>query len=323
MNNNKPWIISLRLPAELKSSQRELFISLLLKLAKSFSFLGMEDWSVNLPAAVKVLGIEAEFYDLSNFRTKDAPLTLYFQKKKDASTFVKLISNSFEDIKASKPRRQAQKDWMKEWRKHYKAVRIKEGKECLYILPAWKKCTAEMKKKYYVKIHPGQAFGTGTHATTNLCMRLFLKLSEDLVKAEKILSIGDFGAGTGILALSAAKWAKKNKKKIKIIASEIDPVAREQCRKNIRINGLKFPVLKQLPEKKTYTVLFANVLAPVLLEHREYLVRSITAEAYLILSGLLKKEADMFWKKFKKDFPGLKLVEKRVSGDWAALLVIK
>lgn len=314
------WIVRVELPSGITGEQRDLLAQIFLRTARALSFLGMEDWSVSLPSSVKVLGIEAEFHDLAEFRVTNAPFVLYFGKEKDGKIFRKLLASAVEGLRISSPRRQAKKDWMKEWRKHYRPVELRGGGERLWIIPAWQKAPSKARGALALKIYPGQAFGTGTHATTKLCLELFLGVSGSFPL--RALKVWDFGAGTGILAIAAGKWAAREKRKLRLTATEIDPVAREQCRKNARINRVKMVCNGTARDGAgKFDLVFANVLAPVLLKEKKVLARSLAPGAHLILSGLLAKEVEDFLPKFLQGARGLELVEERRQGDWSALLL--
>lgn len=303
------WITRIELPANLALPQREAFASLAAGLATRFSFLGMEDWAVELGAGVKVLGVEREFHDLAAFGAADSAMQFYFGRKADAGAFGRLLAAGVEGIRVRSPRRQVKRDWMKEWRKHYKIQVIREGVRALAVVPAWKKAPA---RGLAVKIWPGQAFGTGTHATTRLCLRLLLRSG---FSGGRVL---DFGAGTGVLALAAARVSRGG---FQGVAVESDPAALAQCAKNARLNRVRLRLNRKFPAGE-FDLVFANVLAPVLLRFRGELAGALKPGGTLILSGLLAKETDAFWRDFSVGL-GLRLVERLDEGDWAALRATK
>lgn len=298
---------------KLSLKQRDLFTSLLLRLASPLSFQGLEDWTIDLAASKKILGAAEEFHDLTKSSRVSRVIRAHFWKKEDANTLVGLLGKLFDGLKASKPKKLGQKDWMKEWRKHYKIQWIEEAGVKLAIVPAWIKVP---KGALAVRIHPGQAFGTGTHATTRLCLKAYLKVASQN-PPPKVL---DFGAGTGILLIAAEKYAKAQKQKFSGLAVESDPQALEQCRKNARVNKSKIHFSLKMKKKK-YDFVFANVLAPVLIDHQKKLCAAVAPDGHLVLSGLLKKELKSFLQKFLAK--GFSLEEKMIEGDWAALVFKK
>lgn len=305
------YFVRLKLPKGTGTETREALSEILVRVASRFSFQGIEDWSVELGANEKVLGAEREFHDLRGRGQMSPEMRVYFALKADGAQFAKLVGTSFADLKVAPPAKLAPRDWMKEWRKHYKIQTVKGGRRSIRIVPAWKKAPAGLA----VKIHPGQAFGTGTHPTTRLCLQEFLSLAGELPPSLRLL---DFGAGTGVLALAAMAWAKSEKRPMKALAVESDPEGLKACGKNAKLNRLELPAKRKIPAKRVFDFVFANVLSPVLLAHREALVASLAEDGWLVLSGILAKEADQFAMQFRH--PELKLIRISRDGDWASLL---
>jgi ribosomal protein L11 methyltransferase len=179
----------------------------------------------------------------------------------------------------------------------------------LAVRPPWEpRCAA----KVDLVIDPGQAFGTGAHATTQLCLELMLSLAPGG-------GFLDLGCGSGVLAIAAARlgWAP-------VAAVDFDPAALEATVENARVNGVGVEVrrhdLRFDPLVCAPTVA-ANLLRPLLLPWASRL-RGAGADLpdRVIASGLLVGEAD----EVAGAFGGVGLVEaeRRVSGEWAALLLL-
>jgi|GEM_PF-2849593 len=301
------FFVLLELPENVEREARDAFSSLVSRLAqKTGTFQGLEDWSVDVKNS-RVLGIETEFHDLRLAGRTNAEMRVYFRTKIDANKFAKQLASLVDGVKIFRPRKQAPKDWMKLWRRHYKNQTLHEGRHRLHIVPAWKKSPAN---GLSIRITPGQAFGTGTHPTTQLCLRLFLRYS---AKAKG--SMLDFGAGTGVLAIAAAKGAA-----MKGVAVESDPVALAQCRKNLKLNRVEIRCSRVMP-KRTFDLVFANVLAPVLLEKKKELTAALNKNGLLFLSGILAKESKTFLKEFRS--AELTSLEIATQGDWAAIALRK
>lgn len=296
------FFVKIILPEGLGAESREAFSALVPRLAGCFSFQGLSDWSVEMGRRSRVLGVEAEFHDLRAHGRVSREMRVYFASKADGAAFRALLSSVVEDVKVSAPLRQADKDWMKEWRRHYKVQKISAAGQSLWIVPAWKKGPARGAK---VRIYPGQAFGTGTHATTQLCLKLFL--SHGLREGRML----DFGAGTGVLAIAAARFGYQG------IAVESDPVALEQCRLNLKLNRVGGVRAARAMPRGAFGLVFANVLSPVLIERRAALKAAVAPGGLLILSGILAAEARAFLRKFGAQ--GFKLAELANQGEWAAI----
>ena len=304
------YFVRLGLPEGLARNTREALSQVLVKLASRFSFQGLEDWSIDLDQGEKVLGAEREFHDLWGRGRTSNEIRVYFSRKADGGRFGKIVGSFFEDLKVHPPLELARKDWMKEWRKHYKTQKVAAAGRRIWIVPAWKKAP----KGVSVKIHPGQAFGTGTHPTTRLCLAEFLRTIDELPPKVRLL---DFGAGTGVLALGAMAVAKKEKRSLFALAVETDPEGLKSCAKNARLNRRELKTARKIPKRK-FDFIFANVLSPVLLKERENLVSALAADGWLVLSGILSQESDQFALQFRH--PDLKLIRVSKEGDWASLL---
>lgn len=116
-----------------------------------------------------------------------------------------------------------EEDWATGWKKYFKPVRITER---LTIKPTWEEYRPGP-EEIVLELDPGMAFGTGTHATTALCLRLlerYVKPGVDVI---------DVGTGSGILAIAAAKLGARA-----VLALDLDPVAVSSAAENVRINGL-------------------------------------------------------------------------------------
>jgi len=179
-------------------------------------------------------------------------------------------------------------------------------------------------------VDPGRAFGTGAHPTTRLCLELLLELEQ---AGEAAGPLADLGTGSGVLAIAAAKlgWDP-------VSGYDHEPASIEAARENANANGVR-PVFErlnlreQLPELAPTVV--ANMTAPVLKEVATLLCggpgevpRSLPAvapgglprtPATAILSGLLPSELDEIAAAFAP--AGLDEAERRIDGDWAALLL--
>lgn len=160
-----------------------------------------------------------------------------------------------------------------------------------------------------VVVDPGQAFGTGAHDTTRLCLEL-------LADIEPGGPLVDLGCGSGVLAIAAAKRGFSP-----VLALDFDPLAVEATIANAFANGVevaaaRFDVLDGTPIPSA-PVVVANILRPVLLAVAQ---ASWTAgpPRELVLSGLLRHEAD----EVAAAFAGHREVDRRESGDWAAVRLV-
>jgi ribosomal protein L11 methyltransferase len=162
-----------------------------------------------------------------------------------------------------------------------------------------------------VVIDPGQAFGTGAHATTRLCLELLLEL-------EPAGAVVDLGCGSGVLAIAAAKLGFGP-----VLGVDHDALAVDATRENARVNGVAvaargYDLMRDGPAPAAPTVL-ANLLGPLLRRLAEAGFEDGVRPGALIASGLLATEADEIAAAFARR--GLAERSRRTDGEWAALLL--
>ena len=199
-------------------------------------------------------------------------------------------------------------DWSKKWKEHWKPSKISER---IVICPTWE--TYDKKDdEIVVNIDPGNAFGTGTHATTQLCVRA----CEKYMKENS--TIADIGCGSGILAICAMKLGAKEAD-----AVDNDPTAVETSIINAKVNNeltidFKTATSDALPSNK-YDFVFANILHNVLAAIMPDLKRIMKIGAKIVLSGILEEKQQVVIDAFEKN--NLKLVEKMQQKEWVAFVV--
>ncbi|MGX6448057.1 50S ribosomal protein L11 methyltransferase, partial [Patulibacter sp. S7RM1-6] len=207
-------------------------------------------------------------------------------------------------------------DWADRWRAFHKPVLIAER---LHVRPPWSpphggEGVAEL------VVDPGQAFGTGGHATTRLCLELLVELADGPAPAEGRGPVLDLGSGSGVLAVAAAQlgWSP-------VHGVDHEEASVAATLENAAVNGVavtadRFDLLRDgasglgaLDDGRPPLVL-ANLLRPLLLR--------VAADGFvgtpphaLIASGLLAHEADGVAAAFARQ--GLVEAERRVEGDWA------
>lgn len=202
-------------------------------------------------------------------------------------------------------------DWAERWREFHEAVLVAGGR--VVIRPSWRPAPAAAQEGLDVVIDPGQAFGTGAHPTTRMCVELMLGLADaDLAQGALV----DLGTGSGVLAIVAAKlgWAP-------VLGVDNAEAAVVAARENAAANGVvarfERADLRQgeLPAAPTA---LANLTAPLL---RELAGRLPTGVERLVCSGLLAAERDAVAAAFGAS--GLRVRDELREGDWAALLLTR
>lgn len=285
---------------------------------------GILDWSVSIADSEKILGIADEFIDLSS-RQQDAPnsIEVWFAHKSHGFEFQKVVNTRFPKVVFSALITEAEQDWMALWRQHYSIQKISfvenSINRTLYVVPAWQDVPNEAQNKHSLamKIHPGQAFGAGTHATTRLCLRNLLSV---LAAHKEYISMQDFGSGTGILGIAALLLARKEARKFTLRAYEIEEPARKLSEQNAKLNAVDFFVTDRPnnTENPSYHLTVANVLVPVLLSNRAYLWHSTKPGGTILLSGILQEEAKGFHDEFLHGFSErIESSNIEYDGDWS------
>jgi ribosomal protein L11 methyltransferase len=193
-------------------------------------------------------------------------------------------------------------DWADRWRDFHKPLLVADR---LWLRPSWE---PPREGAIDVVVDPGQAFGTGAHPTTRLCLGLLCELepSGELV---------DLGTGSGVLAITAAKLGWNP-----IRGYDHEPAALEAAAANATANGAevyfeRMNLREQLPPLAPTVV--ANMTAPILKAVATQL--EAAGPETVVCSGLLPGELDAVAEAYGAS--GLQESERRRDGDWAALLL--
>ena len=210
------------------------------------------------------------------------------------------------------------KDWMEAWKVHYHPVKIGER---LLIMPAWKDVDPD-ETRHVVRINPAMAFGTGTHPTTQLCLRL---LERHLTPGQPVI---DVGCGSGILSIAAWRIGAGP-----ILAVDIDGQAVTSTLENAALNAIPTAVLetgKGSVEEiltgrftlKEAPLVLVNILAPIIIRLFENgLGDLVSKDGRLLLSGILvEQEPDVLQVAKESDFV---LIERLADKDWVSLALKK
>jgi ribosomal protein L11 methyltransferase len=200
-------------------------------------------------------------------------------------------------------------DWASRWRSFHRPVTIAER---LHVRPPWTAPPDPGAGLLDVAIDPAQAFGTGAHDTTRLCLELLLsvRLGGPLV---------DLGCGSGVLAIAACKLGFDP-----VLGVDHEQASVEATRDNAAANGVKLTarhadLLRDGPVPAAPTIV-ANLMRPLLL-HVAAAGFAGEPPRVLVVSGLLAHEADVVASAFAHH--GLRERERRHGGEWAALTLVR
>jgi ribosomal protein L11 methyltransferase len=232
----------------------------------------------------------ADFGTLGSNETGDDPVTVTFWFPADTdmlsveAAFRALLSEEtreeFTPIHATQPAR----DWEQAWRQSLNPLRV--GQNWL-IRTSWQSSEGFGKRTTLV-IDPKMAFGTGTHATTQLCLEEIERLP---LTGARVL---DVGTGTGILAVAAAKMGAKV-----VLAAEVDEQAIECAKENVELNGVPKQVqlftgtLNSVPSGRV-DFITANIEFRTLANIGRELLNRLQKNGLSVFSGILQQESDAF-----------------------------
>jgi ribosomal protein L11 methyltransferase len=244
-------------------------------------------------------------------------LRTYFQqdgKEKGVLRALRRYLNSLKKIRPEMPRPQVktatfpEQDWGENWKRFFKPVQVTSR---LVVKPPWSRIRLK-RGQIPIDIAPGMAFGTGTHATTILCIRA---LEEELHSGG--LSVLDVGTGSGILSIVAAKSGAKE-----VWGIDIDGVAVENARENVEKNHVSDIVKIRKGSigdlDKKFDVIVANIDLKSLRRMRKPLLSHLNDRGLLILSGILEEEKERIRKHYLETGL-LRWIKETQEGEWVCL----
>jgi ribosomal protein L11 methyltransferase len=205
----------------------------------------------------------------------------------------------------------AASSWLTAWKRHFRAFEIGSA---LLIKPSWSK-RRPRPGQATVTIDPGLSFGTGQHPTTAFCLRILASVR----KGSGTRSFLDVGTGSGILAIAAAKLGYAP-----VHAFDFDPDSISVATKNAPRNRVadRMRLWRQdvarlpLRPSRRYDLVCANLLADLLLKHRDRLVASVAPGGGIVLAGILKEEFKGVESAYGQ--AGLRLVQTVAEGEWCS-----
>ena len=200
--------------------------------------------------------------------------------------------------------------WQESWKQYWKPTKI--GRRVV-VCPSWEEYHPASGEQV-VFLDPGMAFGTGTHESTRLC----IQLAENAISSgERVL---DLGCGSGILAITALMLGAGF-----ALGIDIDPMALEVCAENARLNGLEDKAVFRegklgVGVAEKYDIVFANIVADVILELIPDLPRLLAPGGVAILSGILAERVGEVLAALAA--AGITVQDRVESEGWAAVKAV-
>lgn len=256
-----------------------------------------------------------------------AYLTFYLDEGEDQGTILMKVRKELEEMRnfldvgecTIEESQTEDVDWVNNWKQYFHQFYIDD----ILVIPSWEKVEAKDEDKLVIHIDPGTAFGTGTHETTQLCIR---QLKRYVTKGARIL---DVGCGSGILGMLALKFGAAYS-----VGTDLDPNAIDASHENMEVNGIsreQYEVMigniiddqavQDAVGYERYDVVVANILAEVLVPLTPVIVRQMKTGGIYITSGIIDGKETVVAEAVKA--AGLEVLEVNRQGEWVSVTARK
>lgn len=269
----------------------------------------------NLPCEGVVLAEEA-YKDLEMTSTTRGTLKIFLTEKTEnierifADYRQTLINRGFSDTELGSWKltisENENQDWSKKWKEKWDITHVTDK---IVVVPDWLEYTTKT-EEIVIRLEPGCAFGTGTHATTQLCM----KALEVIDVKDK--NVADIGTGSGILAICAKKFGAKY-----VYGCDNDDTVIDVAIENALKNNVECEFELGTADKitKKYDFVMANILHNVLFEIMEDLQNITVKGGYIALSGILNEKAPIVLEAIKRC--NLEIIKELHQDQWVGYIV--
>ena len=271
----------------------------------------------NLPCEGVILAEEA-YKDLELISSTEGTLKVFLTQNADVKSFLEeqreilksrgLSEGALGSWEFSLVEKEDQ-DWSKKWKEKWDVTHVSDK---ITVVPDWIEYSPKSPDEVVITLEPGCAFGTGTHSTTQLCMKMIEKYMPRGAK------VADIGTGSGILAICAAKFGASF-----VYGCDNDDTVIDVARENAAKNAVKCDFELNTADKITqkFDFVLANILHNVLAEIMPDLKNIMNSGALLVLSGILDEKKQVVLDSIKKC--DLILVEEVHLNQWTAFVVRK
>ena len=248
-----------------------------------------------------------EFYEVAFPGTPDwqvVKLTALFDSEIELDAIVAFVHEHFTSEVPVQIEQLEDQDWQRVCLESFKPIQVGTN---LWVCPSWHEPLDNQARN--ILLDPGLAFGTGTHATTHLCLQW---ISDQDLESQRVL---DYGAGSGLLAIASLFSGAQHAD-----AVDIDPLAVQASNENAARNGLETKLRACLPAQldasSTYDLVIANILAEVIIELHDTLLLHLHPDATLLLTGILDFQAERVITAFASNIE----FEKQEREQWCLLI---
>jgi ribosomal protein L11 methyltransferase len=203
-----------------------------------------------------------------------------------------------------------EEEWRDAWKRYFRTVRLTRQ---IVVVPSWDSHQPSPDDRV-IHLDPGQAFGTGAHASTRLVLEMMQELADGGARPRRVL---DLGTGSGILALAAAAlWPEAE-----VHGVDNDPVAIQVARENAAANRAALQLGGDWPDG-AFDLALANIQADVLIGLAEALCARLSPGAHLILSGLLSEQVEAVAAGYAaRGLARVRIAASREDPAWSAALL--
>ncbi len=294
---------------------QKLYFELSLKINPNMADVISEICFENLPCEGVILAEEA-YKDLEMVSTTEGTLKIFLTDNADVKGVLSeqrnlLKSRGFSDEDLGSweyvLEEKENQDWSQKWKEKWDVTHVSEK---ITVAPDWIDYTPKAKDEVIIKLEPGCAFGTGTHATTQLCMLAI----ERYLKAGE--AVADIGMGSGILAICAKKFGAGY-----VYGCDNDETVIDVAKENAHKNGVecKFELNTADKIEEKFDFVLANILHNVLAEIMSDLKNIMKDNGILVLSGILDEKKQVVLDAISRC--GLVLLEESHMNQWTSFVV--
>ena len=241
------------------------------------------------------------------------PLNIYAEKRK------KVILERFEEVFSDREDivytidfyEYDEEDYQNSWKKYLFTEKVSER---FVVKPTWRKYEPK-EDELIIELDPGRAFGTGSHPTTSLCLKL---MEKNIKEGDSVI---DVGTGSGILMIAADRLGASE-----VYGTDIDELAVESAKENLELNGISEDRAKvylgnlvSVVNGKKFDVVVANILADVLLILLNDISKVVKKDGLVIFSGIIDEKCELL--KREVEALGMEILEVKADKEWRAMLI--